>query len=140
MSSKQNAETWNALFQKPEATRSAVEQIIVDINCLLMDIESGGWLYNISPAAGEGNRWSRLRQVSDSAAAMGATDLAARLQEVVAIVESADVQRAGVWQDFIRQADPDNRLNGIEAAMNHEIPKSWELLETYTTRYLSETR
>ena len=98
-------EIWNRLLEKPEPSRTAAEQNIVDVNCLLIDIESGGWLYNISPAAGEGRIWTRLRRAADAATAIGATTMAGLLRQVIVIVESADVQQPGVWQDFIRAAE-----------------------------------
>ena len=93
------------MLEKPEPSRTAAEQNIVDVNCLLIDIESGGWLYNISPAAGEGRIWTRFRRAADAATAIGATTMAGLLRQVIVIVESADVQQLGVWQDFIRAAE-----------------------------------
>ncbi len=129
----------NALLEKPPAERTAAEQHMVNSICLLIDIESGGWLYNISPAAGEGRVWIRLRQAAESAVEIGATRLGGLLQEVISLVESVDVQQPpGIWDDFIRCADPEKRMKALEYAIDSEVPAARDHLKVYIARHFGD--
>src|SRR5262249_5365075 len=51
---------WNAILEKSVSTLSATEHLIKRVNVFLIEFEMGGWLYNLSPAAGSGSEWSEL--------------------------------------------------------------------------------
>ncbi len=95
-------------------------------------------ILNTSPAAGEGRIWIRLRQAAESAAEIGATRLGGLLKEVISLVESADVQEPGIWDDFIRLADPEKRMKALEDAIRNEVPAARNHLKVYIARHFGD--
>lgn len=126
---------WNELLKKPDADRSAVERIIVDSNAFLIDFEMGGWLYNISPAAGEGRVWNRLRRTADSIDAIGMPSIAHTLREIATITEAGDVQEQGTWDTFLAKVDPTNALERLEKIIDPQVETAWTKLEEFTVRH-----
>jgi hypothetical protein len=128
-------EIWNTLLEKSLDAMTKAEGNIRRTNVFLADFEMGGWLYNISPAAGEGRIWSALRDTAKSIKAIGAPSVANRLVQIADIVERADVRTAGKWKDHMAKVDPENRIRELEQAISGEIPNLWAKLEEYTGRH-----
>jgi hypothetical protein len=128
-------EVWNELLEKPEVARSATERIVVRVNSFLIDFENGSWLYNISPDVGEGGNWQKLRQTAESVAAVGVPSVAHRLQQIADIVEKTDVQRSGTWGGFLTHADPNNKVQELEASISDELSIAWAKLEEFTVQH-----
>jgi hypothetical protein len=129
---KKTSEVWNAIIEKQPAGLSTTEQVVNRVNYFLFNFECGGWLYKLSPEAGTGPRWTELRDTADAVAAVGSPAVAQKLGEVVKIAESANVQIAGTWSEFLAVADPSQKIEELEADISKEIPGLWEKLAEYT--------
>jgi hypothetical protein len=125
-------EVWNEIIERLPVGLAETEQVVNRVNAFLFNFESGGWLYNLSPPAGSGQRWSELRDTADFVAAVGSPEVAEALRQVVKIVESANVQEPGKWCEYLAEADPPQKVNELETAISREIPGLWEKLEEYT--------
>jgi hypothetical protein len=133
-------EVWNEIIAKSSAGLTQTEQIVEYVNHFLFNFECGGWLYNLSPEAGDGAEWSRLRTVADCVQIVGAPEVAQTLREVANIVERANIQDEGTWGDFLAQADPEKRIEHLQELISQEIPELWDKLTEYTLAHFECSR
>ncbi len=129
---KKTWEVWNQIIERLPNGLTPTEHVVNRVNFFLIDFESGGWLFNLSPSAGVGERWTKLRNTAESVAAVGAPEVARALTEVADIVESADVQELCTWGEYLAKADPSKRIPQLERFISNEIPGLWDQLEEYT--------
>lgn len=128
---KTTTDVWNDILERsPDLTPT--ENVVNRVNKFLFNFENGGWLYNLSPATGWGERWIELRETAEAVAAVGAPDVAQHLRDVVSIVESVNVQELGNWGEFLAQVDPSQKIDQIEKIMSPEIDGLWDKLHEYT--------
>ena len=69
-------EVWNEIIERLPAGLTPTEQVVNRVNYFLFNFESGGWLYNLSPAAGTGERSIELRDTAECVATVGAPESA----------------------------------------------------------------
>jgi hypothetical protein len=134
---KKACEIWKELLQKPSTALRDLERNAKRVHVLLCDFESGSWLYNISPATGQGQQWSELRETANSVAAIGDSSVARLLHEIADIVEKADVQKPGTWDQFLSAADPSKRINELERLISDELDKVRLKLEEFSLQNLA---
>lgn len=129
---KTTTEVWNEIIERLPEGLTPTEQLVNRVNYFLFNFECGGWLYNLSPAAGTGQRWSELRDMADSVGEVGSPVVSQAIGEVVKIVERANVQNSGTWDEFLAEADPSQRINELEQTISKEISALWDKLHEYT--------
>jgi hypothetical protein len=129
---KKTWEVWNEIIERLRTGLTPTEQVVNRVNHFLFNFESGDWLYNLSPSAGTGERWSELRNTAECVAAVGAPDVAQALREVANIAECANVQDPGTWSEYWAKADPSQRIGQLEQTISNEIPGLWDKLTEYT--------
>lgn len=129
---KKTWEIWNEIIERLPAGLTPTEQVVNRVNSFLFNFETGGWLYNLSPSAGAGERWSELRNTAECVAVIGVADVAEALKELASIVETANVQEPGTWSEYLAKADPSQKIPQIEQMISNAIPKLWDKLTEYT--------
>jgi Domain of unknown function (DUF4375) len=129
---KKTWEVWNDIIERLPTGLTPTEQVVFCVNSFLFNFENGGWLYNLSPSAGWGERWSELRDTAECVAAIGAPEVAQTLRDVASVVESANVQEHGTWDEFLAKADPTQKIDQWEQRISKEIPGLWDKLTEYT--------
>lgn len=129
---KKTWQVWNEIIERLPAGLTPTEQVVNRVNCFLFNFESGDWLYNLSPSAGTGQRWSELRDTAECVAALGAPEVAQNLKDVASVVESANVQEAGTWSEYLAKVDPSQKIDQLELTISKEIPGLWDKLAKYT--------
>lgn len=130
---KKTWEVWNEIIERLPAELTPVEHVVNRVNQFLFNFESGGWLYNLSPSAGAGARWSELRDTAECVAAVGAPEVAQALRDVADITESINVQESRTtWSEYLAKADPSQKIPPLEQMISNEIPRLWDKLAEYT--------
>ena len=128
-------QVWNDISERRQADLTANELVVHRVNYFLFSFESGGWLYNLSPTAGSGERWSELRDTAECLAAIGAAEVAEHLREVAGIVERVTIQDAGTWGEFLAKADPFHEIKRLEQTIAREIDETWDRLTEFTVTH-----
>lgn len=129
---KKTWEVWYEIIERLPSGLTPTEQVVNRVNNFLFNFECGGWLYNLSPAAGTGELWTELRETAECVAAVGSLTIANQLGQVVSIVENAWIQNDGTWGDFVATADPSGKISQIEDAISVEVDQLWDKLKDYT--------
>jgi hypothetical protein len=123
-------------LERPQPELTSAEATVRQVNVLLIDMEMGGWLYNLSPEAGASqDNWFELRETAEAVDAVGAASEAKVLLEIADIVERAPQSSSSTWEDFMAAADPTSRVAVLEKIMLKEIPTLYKKLEANTIRH-----
>jgi hypothetical protein len=120
---------------------SVAERRVWRVNCFLCDLETGGlsgFLYNVSPAAGEPPRWTELRAVAAAVAELGGGQLASTLEAAADMLESRLSDKATTWSDAIAPLQVE--LESLEVALNEASGPLWEAAETAALGLSSDRR
>jgi hypothetical protein len=125
---KKTWEVWNEIIERIPTGLTATEQVVNRVNYFLFNFESGDWLYNLSPSAGSGERWTELRSTAECVGAVGAIEVAQILKEVASRAESVNVQEPGTWSEYLAKAGIDQ----LEGLISKNIPGLWDKLAEYT--------
>ncbi len=132
---KKTWEVWNEIIERLPSGLTPTEQVVNRVNNFLFNFECGGWLYNLSPAAGTGELWTELRETAECVAAVGGLKIANQLGQVVSIVENTSIQNFGTWSEFVATADPSGKIRQIEDSISDEVDQLWDKLKDYTAAH-----
>jgi hypothetical protein len=133
-------EIWNAVLAKAsregEAALSEEEAVVYHANRFASDFGLGrlsGYLYNLSPTAGESPEWERLARAITAIRRVGARDVATHLQAAHAILSHPRARnRARTWETFLERADPEGALDAIAGKLRTDARNVRALLVAYT--------
>lgn len=122
-------EVWNELLERPTGQLTATEQSVYLVNVLLIDVENGSWLYNLSPDLGDPPGWQRLRAAATAAGVVGLSELSRSLSDLADCLEPL----GPTWRDRLETADPDGTIVERVTAESH---RAWAGLERFTCEHL----
>jgi len=120
------------LALEAESGRDALDEnstTIFHLYRFLSEYENGGltgYLRNIAPA------WDDLAQLCDIVVGTGYAELAHALVQVHSIVARGPADPTGNWDEWLRQADPDGTLSGLDETISEGYDLLWHELEELT--------